>query len=113
MLRWGLVSLGCALLGLGYEQFSHGVISLYMLLAFLPPLGLGCGACALLLLCGERATGEWSASFWGLGVAVLTVGSFVQGALEIYGTANSLVLVYPISGALLLAAGILALLTGK
>lgn len=113
LLRWALVSLLCALLGLGYEQFSHGVISLYMVFAFLLPLGLGCGGWALLLLCAERAAGEWSASLWGLGVAVLTLGSFVQGALEIYGTANALVLVYPIAGALLLAAGAAALIAGK
>ena len=113
LLRWALTALLCALLGLGYEMFSHGVVSLYMVFAFLLPLGLGCGGCTLLLLCAERSAGEWSASLWGLGVAVLTVGSFVQGALEIYGTANALILVYPIGGMLLLAGGAAALFAGK
>ena len=105
---WGAVSILTVFFSLGYEQLSHGVISLYMLLAFLVPLILGCGGSLALLALRAGPVGEWSASLWELGVGVLTVGSLVQGALEIYGTANRLIAVYPAAGALLLLGAALA-----
>lgn len=103
-MRYALTAALCAAVSGVYECFSHGVVSAYMLCAFVPPLLLGCGGCAAAETFGRRH-GEWSASLWALGVASLSVGCFVRGALEIYGTANPLTMVYPAAGLLLLLAG--------
>lgn len=44
---------------------------------------------------------------------MLSVGSVFQGALEIYGTTNSLSIVYPIAGGALLLASILCHFASK
>ncbi len=103
---WGSVSILTALFAAGYEQLSHGVISAFMTRAFLIPLLLGCGGSALALC--SHGGGAWSAALWHLAVGVLTVGSLVQGALEIYGTANRMTLVYAVSGALFAILALLA-----
>lgn len=47
-------------------------------------------------------------SFWNFGIAVWTMGCFVKGILEIYGTTNRLLSVYWIVGgvSLLIGAGL-------
>lgn len=105
---WGALSILTLFFSLGYEQLSHGVISRFMLGAFLIPLLLGSGGSLALLALGTRPAGEWCAALWTLAVGVLTVGSLVQGALEIYGTANRMTAVYPAAGALLLLGAALA-----
>ena len=109
-----LIDLGaavlCALSGAVYERFSHGVYSYYMLYAFAFPLVLG----ALPLYLFEILHGPFHGRLcWGLyhaGIATLTVGSMVSGALEIYGTTSPLTYVYWIVGeALTLLGGLLFL----
>lgn len=41
-------------------------------------------------------------NLWNSGVACLSVGCVFQGVLAIYGTTNSLIVVYPITGGLLM-----------
>jgi peptidoglycan/LPS O-acetylase OafA/YrhL len=58
----------------------------------------------------KRAAGESSAAA-GLqlaAVATLTAGSLVNGALEIYGTTNRLMVFYPVMGIALLTAALAA-----
>lgn len=51
--------------------------------------------------------GSLEMNAWGSGIAALTVGSIFRGVLDIYGTTNRLVIVYPVVGGILLAAGLI------
>ena len=95
-----------AVFGLVYEHFSHGVFSWHMAFAFLIPL---LGGVIPLLPVLRRA----NATLWRCGILTLTVGSLVQGVLEIYGTTNRLCGLYGIAGGILLALSLGALLPGK
>ena len=102
-------SIGVGIFGAIYEAFSFGVYSPFMALAFLVPLA----ASPAPLLARRLPTGPLAEGSFRGGVACLTVGSLVRGALEIYGTANSLWIVYPIVSALLFAASAAALFAGR
>lgn len=101
-----LLSLLCAIGGAVYEVFSHGVWSGYMVYAFLFPLSLGALPYLCLTLWGQPLPPRWTRNFHHAGVATLTVGSFFEGALAIYGTTNRLTAVYWIAGTALLLPGL-------
>lgn len=106
-LRFLLLSILCALLGFIYELFGHGVYSAYMVYAFAIPLCGGALPTLLLSLRGKRCfPSAVSRMLWHLGIATLTVGSFVRGALDIYGTTNARLPCYALAGLLLLLAAI-------
>lgn len=44
--------------------------------------------------------------FWVSGIAVLTVGSLLQGVLTIFGTTNRLAIAYPVAGIMFLVLGL-------
>ena len=91
-------SLFCALFAAIYEAFSYGVYSYFMLFAFVLPL-LGCALpYSIMALTEKRLPTKSALRLWNSGIAILTVGSILQGVLEIYGTTNGLMLCYPISG---------------
>lgn len=93
-----------ALFGAVYEVFSHGVYSYFMIYAFVLPLILGV-ALYTELLGRNRFPDRVFLNLWNAGVAALSAGSVLQGVLEIYGTSNSLIVVYPaVGGALLILA---------
>lgn len=101
----------CALFGAVYERFSHGVYSYWMLYAFAFPLLLGVVPLYLLSALGRQRSGPVRWGLYHAGVAALTVGSLVSGALEIYGTTSPLIAVYWFVGeALILLGGLLFLL---
>lgn len=109
-----LVSLLCAAAGAVYEAFSHGVWSGWMVYAFLFPLGLGALPFCALALRGKPLPCPWARNLHHAGVATLTVGSFMVGALAIYGTTNQLTTAYWIVGlGLVLGGCVLALLRRK
>ena len=94
-----------AVFGAVYEVFSHGVYSYCMLYAFAFPLVLGV---LPLYLVGTRPAPLPKRVCLGLyhaGIATLTVGSLILGALEIYGTTSPLIVVYWIAGAALTLLG--------
>lgn len=99
----------CAAVGFAYEQFSHGVNSAFMLFAFLFPLVGGAGVLgALRLWPGAREPQPAARKLYRSGIATLTLGSFMTGVFEIYGSAAPLVAVYWFAGAaLVLTAGVL------
>lgn len=102
-----LVSLFCALFGAVYEGFSHGVYSLWMIYAFMFPLAGGALPFLLMLVRGgRRYPGVAGRNLYHSGVATLTVGSIVQGVLDIYGTTNRLTRAYGYVGIPLLIVGI-------
>ena len=100
-------SLFCALFGAVYEKFSFGVYSFYMIYAFIIPLILGSIPLLSIAIWGKVYPDKKALTAWNCGIAALTVGCIVQGVLEIYGTTNHLMIVYPIAGFILLSAGII------
>lgn len=103
------ISLFCALLGGVYEHFGHGVYSFFMRYAFAFPLAGGAlPLMALALFARCRFPGRLALNLYNSGIAALTVGSLLKGALDIYGTTNALIPVYWIAGAAFVAAGGLA-----
>lgn len=108
-----LISLFCTLFGAVYEKFSHEVYSAYMIYAFLFPLAGGAlPFFALSLFSGRHLPGRLPVNLYNSGIAALTVGSFFQGALEIYGTTNALVRIYWVAGFGFLCLGILSYFIG-
>lgn len=89
-----------ALFGAVYEVFSHGVYSYYMIYAFAIPLVMGVLPYAILLLKDKNPNNRFL-KLWNTAIATLSVGSIFAGVLAIYGTTNSLIIVYPVVGAIL------------
>jgi len=96
-----------AFFGVVYELFSHGVYSGWMIFAFAVPLILGALFYGMLLRLG-KTPGRAFLNLWNAGVACLSVGSVFQGVLAIYGTTNSLIIVYPLVGGALLLLGVMS-----
>lgn len=103
-----LISLFCALFGAVYEVFSHEVYSFYMLYAFIFPLAGGTLPFLAISLFRKRYPETVARNIYHSGIATLTVGSIIQGVLEIYGTTNRLTGLYWIVGVILLFAGIIS-----
>ena len=102
-LRYLIISAAAALIGAVYECFSHEVYSYYMIYAFAFPLVLG-AIPSLLLLKRARSCRipHICSQMWQLGILTMTVGSLLQGVLEIYGTTNRLIILYLIVGSVLM-----------
>ena len=94
----------CALFGAVYELFSHEVWSCFMIGAFAFPLLLGAIPFFLMQKRGKPFPGR-TADLVHAGVAALTVGSILQGVLEIYGTSNPLTAAYWAAGGVLVSVG--------
>ncbi len=113
-LRWLLLSLGVVLFSAVYEFFSHGVYSPYMLYAFVFPLAGGALPALLVALRSKGFfPGEAARSLYQSALATLTVGSLFAGALEIYGTASPMTIIYWIASGLLLTAALIAVITQR
>ena len=90
-----------AAFGAIYEHFGHGVYSYFMLYAFMVPLVLG----VIPLLFFKKRFPDRALGLWHCMIGTLTVGSIFQGVLEIYGTTNRMIMVYPVAaGALAVCA---------
>ena len=105
-----LVTLFCVMFGGLYERFSHEVYSFFMIYAFVFPLAGGVLPFFLLMKHKKAYPSSFAASCYHAGIATLTTGSLLCGALEIYGTTNVLTTIYWILGAALLFVGISAYL---
>lgn len=101
------VTLVCAAFGAVYEIFSHGVYSYFMLYAFAFPLCGGVLSCFLFAHTRLHLPCRAAQIIYRAGIATCTVGSIVQGILEIYGTTNRLTQTYWYVGVLLLACGMI------
>ena len=55
---------------------------------------------------GAFFPGRFTRYAWNSGLAALTVGSLFKGVLDIYGTTNKLIVVYPIAAAVLICAAV-------
>lgn len=106
-----MIALFCALFGAVYEYFSHEVYTYYMIYAFIFPLVCGTFMLFTLLLIDCKLPDRLSLNIYNAGVATLTVGSILEGVLEIYGTSNPLLRMYGYVGAALTGLGALLYLT--
>ena len=107
-LTYLLISLFCALFGGIYELFGHEVYSYFMLYAFAFPLAGGTLPFLLLALAEDKGSlklypNTVCRSLWHAAIATMTLGSIMNGILEIYGTTNSLTGIYWYAGAGLFA----------
>lgn len=98
-----------ALFGAIYEIFSHGVYSYFMIYAFAIPLIMGVLLYTVLLLKNKYPDNRFL-KLWNTAIAALSIGSVFAGVLEIYGTTNSLIIVYPIAGGILMLLSLASLL---
>ena len=104
-----LFSLFFVLFGAVYEIYSHEVYSYYMLYAFAFPLIGGTLVFNILsFLKLQKYPNAISRNLYHSGIATLTVGSVVQGVLEIYGTTNALSDYYWSVGIVLIVIGVVA-----
>lgn len=109
-----LLSLFCILFGAVYEMFSHGVYSLYMICAFVFPLAGGSLPFLIIALSHTKNYPDAVAgNLYHSGIATLTVGSILQGVLDIYGTTNRLLALYWMTGIAFAISGIIAFLLRK
>ncbi|MBE6040732.1 MAG: hypothetical protein E7219_07215 [Clostridiales bacterium] len=110
-LRYLAASAAVAAMGLIYELFSHGVFSAYMVFAFVVPLLAGAAPNLLAAFTSDKKetayAGSAGAGLQLAAVATLTAGSLMQGVLDIYGTTNHLMVIYPVAGIAFLAAALL------
>lgn len=106
-----------AIFGAVYEYFSFGVFSAFMLFAFAIPLILGALPFYITSVLTERGTagrlhnahGRWE--LYHAAIATLTIGSIMKGVLDIYGTTNRLLIIYPVAGVILAGAAIATAVT--
>ena len=96
-----------ALFGALYEIFSHDVYSYFMLYAFAIPLLMGVLPYSILLIM-EKYPDRKFLNLWNTAIATFSVGSVFAGVLAIYGTTNSLIIVYPIAGTALVLLSLLS-----
>lgn len=106
-LIWSLVwTVFLVVFGAVYELFSHGVYSYYMIYAFAIPLVMGVIPYTIMVIrpsCRRPA----SLRLYNSAIAAFTTGCMINGVLDIYGTTNGLVMVYPAAGVILLILGLL------
>lgn len=116
---YSMISIVLMIAGAIYEMFSHGVFSFYMIYAFAIPLAGGALPYMAAFLhklrtksghtAGPSSPGiDWSLWIndlsWGYhaGLATLTIGSIMKGVLDIYGTTNRMIIIYPLAGVILI-----------
>lgn len=106
-----IAALFCAFFAAVYESFSFGVYSYFMLFAFAVPL-FGCSLPYSIMVYKNKNIPDSAAlRLWNSGIASLTVGSIIQGVIEIYGTTNYLTVIYAIAGGILCISGLFIWLT--
>ena len=104
-MKYFAASIAIAIAAAVYGLFSHGVYSYFMIYAFMIPLLGG----ALPHLIAAMKGMDIDAKDTQLAVIVtLTAGSILKGVLDIYGTTNRLLIVYPAAAVLILAAALAA-----
>lgn len=100
--KYIILSIIIFIFSLIYEFFSHGVYSNYMLLAFLFSLLGGAVIYSIIFLNNKNIISEKGMNIYDMSLITIMIGSIIKGVLEIYGTTNSLIIVYWIVGIVLL-----------
>lgn len=109
------VSAFTAFFGAVYSAFGHGVVSYPMRLAFLFPLLMGLIPSLICFLNNNGLFPKLPARyFWHSSISIFTVGSVLQGVLDIYGNSvNPYPRIFIIIGCVFAAAAIVAQLVLK
>ena len=101
--KYFILSLIFLFFGFIYEQFSHNIYSSYMIYAFLFPLIMGT---IIYIIIDKTKINDLlnpqAMSFYNSSILTFSLGSIIQGVLDIYGTTNKLVFYYLIVGIILL-----------
>ena len=97
-----------AFFGAVYEHFSHEVYSYYMIYAFVIPLVMGTLPYIIMAL-KQYEPNRVFLHLWNSAIITFTIGSIFKGVLDIYGTTNSLLAVYPIVSLILMIPALLTL----
>ncbi|TNF08948.1 MAG: hypothetical protein EP317_02045 [Bacillota bacterium] len=92
MKQYLMYSSGLLLFTIVYEQFSHGVTSINMRIAFLMPLLLGYGLAYISQYIPIPK--KMIFDVWGMGITTLVSGLLLQGIFYIYGTSNDVVNIF-------------------
>lgn len=100
-------SLFLALFGAVYEMFSHGVYSYSMIYAFAYPLVLGAFPSIIMAMLSRPCKDSVAFDLYVFAIAFATVGSLIDGVLEIYGTSNRYMVIFNVVSVLLLAASVI------
>jgi hypothetical protein len=97
-----------------YSLFAHGVSSVYMTWLFLPLLIFGLLPAVMLERYGYSATKTKAYAFfhrfYHTGVATVTVGTLLQGIVEIAGTGSKYIMFYWLVGFTVIVIGTLRLM---
>ena len=101
-LAYILFTIFCIVFACIYEYFSHGVISYFMILAFLIPLFFGVLITYLISSKSKKLPSKLENNLYNSAIVTLTIGSIIEGVLQIYGTTNFKVYAYLIVGILFL-----------
>ncbi len=107
------VTIFTALFGAIYELFSHEVYSYYMIYAFAIPLIMGLTPFLICRFIMKKELPIVSSYCWNCSIATLTIGSMFKGVLDIYGTTNRLIYVYPAASIILMIIGLVSLIKNK
>ena len=97
--------------GIIYEMFSHGVISCYMIFAFLIPLINF--LVNTIFINNKINVNKLSKNLFSMSICSFTFLSIIKGVLDIYGTTNNLIFIYLIVGLILLVASIILFIKTK
>lgn len=97
------VTIFAGIFSFAYELFSHQVYSNFMVYLFVIPLILGVIPNAFALAIPRLNVGSaWQKTVQAFAIATPSVGSILQGIVEIYGTTNSLINYFFIAGGVFL-----------
>ena len=106
--KYIIATLICILFTMIYELFSHDVYSNFMIFSFMIPLIFGVIVYYGVYLSKlSNLPSKLEISMYNAGIATLTLGSIMQGVLEIYGTTNSHIYIYLIVGILLISVSVI------
>ena len=90
MIPYLIVSVVCLICSLIYEHYSHGVVSIFMLYAFVVPLSAG----ILRLIFDKWLNNTIYRASW----ITLLVYSYMRGVIEIFGTTNKYLPIFLYTG---------------
>ena len=103
-----LFTVFCILFAIIYQSFSFGVYSNYMSYAFLLPAIFGILVSFILYFFKiNKMPSKLESNLYNFGIVTLTIGSIVNGVLEIYGTTNWKVYIYYIIGTFLVISSLI------
>lgn len=96
----------CIVFGAIYEAFSFGVFSYFMIYAFAAPLAAGIAE--MILYLRHRQASRVFLNLLNSAAVTAALGSLAAGVVEIYGTENRLLVIYPIVTGVLLVAAVIS-----